>query len=269
MPCARCSTRTARCRISFCRRSSLAVRRCSSSRALASRSSGRIENYLGFPAGISGTELTGRAIAQARKFGVRAATPFRALELVPGDSLHTVRLDGGHEVAGRAVVLATGADYRRLPVAHLHDYEGFSVFYAAGPVEAQRCAASRTLVVGGGNSAAQAAIWLARAGALVTLLHRRDDLRETMSDYLIHDLERAGVQVRGSCEIAELHGADGELEAATLRNGERIPLSTLFLFLGAAPNTAWLGGTIALDDDGFVLTGQRAGAEGLLETSVP
>ena len=103
----------------------------------------------------------------------------------------------------------------------------------------------------------------------MTLFHRRADLTETMSDYLIHDLERAGVLVRGRSEIAALHGADGQLEAATLRDGERIPLSSLFLFLGAAPNTDWLGGTVALDDDGFVLTGQRAGAEGILETSVP
>ena len=103
----------------------------------------------------------------------------------------------------------------------------------------------------------------------MTLFHRRADLSETMSDYLIHDLERAGVLVRGRSEIAALHGAHGQLEAATLRDGERIPLSFLFLFLGAAPNTDWLAGTIALDDDGFVLAGRKAGAEGILETSVP
>ena len=123
--------------------------------------------------------------------------------------------------------------------------------------------------MGGGNSAAQAAIWLARGGALVTLVHRRADLNETMSDYLIHDLERAGVLVRGRSEIATLHGADGQLEAVTLRDGERIPFSSLFLFLGAAPHTDWLGGNVALDDDGFILTGQKVGAEGILETSLP
>jgi thioredoxin reductase (NADPH) len=148
-------------------------------------------------------------------------------------------------------------------------YEGVSIFYAAGPEEARRCRARRVGVVGGGNSAAQAAIWLARRGGLVTLLHRRADLGETMSDYLIRDLERAGVHVRGRSEIAALHGADGELEAATLRDGERIPLAFLFLFLGAAPNTDWLGGVVALDDDGFALTGPAAGAESILETSVP
>jgi hypothetical protein len=103
----------------------------------------------------------------------------------------------------------------------------------------------------------------------VTLFHRRADLSETMSDYLLHDLDRAGVHVRGQREIAALHGADGQLEAATFRDGERIPLTALFLFLGAAPNTDWLGGTVALDDDGFVLAGKSAGAEDILGTSVP
>jgi thioredoxin reductase (NADPH) len=229
----------------------------------------RIENYLGFPAGISGSELTVRAVGQARKFGARMATPYRAVALDPGTEHHLVRLDGGQEVKARAVVLATGAEYRRLPVAEIESFEGVSIFYAAGPQEARRCSATRVGVVGGGNSAAQAAIWLARGGALVTLLHRRADLAETMSDYLIRDLESAGVVVRGHSEIAALHGADGRLEAATLRDGERMPVSSLFLFLGAAPNTAWLGGTVALDDDGFVLTGQQAGAEGILETSAP
>src|SRR5262249_57449288 len=116
-------------------------------------------------------------------------------------------------------------------------YEGVSIFYGAGPEEARRCSATRVGVVGGGNSAAQAAIWLARGGALVTLVHRRADLRETMSDYLIRDLERAGVLVRGRSEIAALHGAHGQLDGATLRAGERIPLSHPFLFLGAPPNT--------------------------------
>jgi thioredoxin reductase (NADPH) len=127
-------------------------------------SSRRIENYLGFPAGISGTELTSRAISQARKFGARPATPYRAIALEPGNGLHTVRLEEGHEIAARAVVLATGADYRRLPLDGLAHYEGLSVFYAAGPPEAQLCGAERAAVVGGGNSAGQAAVWLARGG---------------------------------------------------------------------------------------------------------
>src|SRR4051794_8204294 len=229
----------------------------------------RIENCLGFPAGISGSELTTRAVTQARKFGARFATPYRALALEPGPDRHVVRLDGGEEVAARAVLLATGADYRRLPVDGLDEYEGISVFYAAGPPEAQRCGATRVAVVGGGNSAAQAAIWLARGGALVTLLHRRADLRETMSDYLIADLERHGVAVRDRSEIAELHGTDGQLEAVTLRDGEQLPVAFLFLFLGASPCTDWLGTTVVPDDKGFVLTGADARAAEPLETSLP
>jgi thioredoxin reductase (NADPH) len=229
----------------------------------------RIENYLGFPAGIGGSELTTRAVAQARKFRARTATPYRALALEPGVDRHVVRLEDDHEVAARAVLLATGAEYRRLPVAHLEDYEGVSVFYAAGPPEAQLCGATRVGVVGGGNSAAQAAVWLARGGALVTLLHRRADLRETMSDYLVQELERYGVAVRGQSEIAELHGNDGRLDAVTLHDGTRIALSFLFLFLGATPCTDWLGDVVARDENGFVLSGAAAGATGLLETSVP
>jgi thioredoxin reductase (NADPH) len=229
----------------------------------------RIENYLGFPAGVSGGELTTRAITQARKFGARTATPYRALALEPGDDLHVVRLEEDHCVAARAVLLATGADYRRLPVANLEQYEGLSVFYAAGPPEARQCGATRVGVIGGGNSAAQAAIWLARSGAVVTLLHRRADLRETMSDYLIQDLERYGVAVRDRSEVAELHGTGGQLEAVTLKDGERLSLSFLFLFLGASPCTEWLRGVVATDENGFVLTGAAAGADGLLETSVP
>ena len=169
----------------------------------------------------------------------------------------------------RAVLLATGAQYRRLPVDDLAEYEGISVFYAAGPPEAQLCGASRVGVVGGGNSAGQAAVWLARGGALVTLLHRRADLRETMSDYLVRELERYGVAVRDRSEISALHGADGQLEAVTLMSGERLPFSFLFLFLGALPCTEWLDDAVGRDNKGFILAGPAAGAENLLETSVP
>jgi thioredoxin reductase (NADPH) len=229
----------------------------------------RIENYLGFPAGITGTELTSRAVTQARKFNARTATPYRAVGLEPRDGGYVVLLEDEHEVEARAVVLATGARYRRLPVEGLADYEGVSVFYAAGPPEAQLCGAARVGVVGGGNSAGQAAVWLARGGALVTLLHRRDDLRETMSDYLVRELERYGVAVRDRSEVAELHGADGRLEAVTLRSGERLAFSFLFLFLGALPCTEWLGDAVARDDKGFLLTGSAAGADALLATSLP
>jgi thioredoxin reductase (NADPH) len=229
----------------------------------------RIENYLGFPAGITGTELTSRAVTQARKFNARTATPYRARALEPGENHHLVRLEEGNEISARAVVIATGAEYRRLPVDDLEQYEGLSIFYAAGPPEAQICGGQRVGVVGGGNSAGQAAVWLARGGALVTLLHRRGDLAETMSSYLIDELDRYGVNVRDRSEITELHGAHGKLEAVTLTDGERLPYSFLFLFLGAAPCTDWLGESIARDEKGFILTGPEIGAEGLLETSVP
>jgi thioredoxin reductase (NADPH) len=229
----------------------------------------RIENYLGFPAGISGTELTGRAVMQARKFGARPASPYRAVALQPGRERHLVRLAEGQEISAGAVVLAMGAQYRRLDVDGLSEYEGRSVFYAAGPPEQVLCGAKRVAVVGGGNSAGQAAVWLARGGALVTLLHRRADLRETMSEYLVRDLRRHGASVRPHSEIAELHGEQGQLEAVTLKDGERLSFSFLFLFLGADPCTDWLHEAVARDGDGFIRTGEEAGARALLETSVP
>ncbi|HYB28825.1 MAG TPA: FAD-dependent oxidoreductase [Solirubrobacteraceae bacterium] len=229
----------------------------------------RIENYLGFPAGLSGSELTSRAVTQARKFDARLATPYRAVSLEPGNGRHNARLEDDHEIAARAVVIATGAQYRRLPVDDLDQYEGISVFYAAGPPEAQLCGAERVAVVGGGNSAGQAAVWLARGGALVTLLHRRADLRETMSDYLVRELERYGVAVRDRSEIAALHGTDGQLDAVTLKGGERLRFSFLFLFLGAMPCTDWLDDVVRRDEDGFILTGAVVGADNLLGTTVP
>jgi thioredoxin reductase (NADPH) len=229
----------------------------------------RIENYLGFPAGISGNELTSRAVTQARKFNARMATPFRATSLEPGNGRHLVHLDEGQAIAARAVVVASGAQYRRLPVDDLDQYEGISIFYAAGPTEAQLCGAERVGVVGGGNSAGQAAVWLARGGALVTLLHRRADLSETMSDYLIRELDRYSVAVRDRSEIAALHGTEGQLHKVTLTTGERLPFSFLFLFLGAKPCTDWLDDAVDRDENGFILTGPAAGADGALATSVP
>ena len=232
-------------------------------------SSRRIENYLGFPAGISGTELTSRAVSQARKFNARTATPYSAISLEPGNGRHLVRLEDDREVATRALLLATGAKYRRLPVERLEEFEGLTIFYAAGAPEAQLCAGSRVAVVGGGNSAGQAAVWLARGGAIVTLLHRRANLGETMSDYLIKELERYGVTVRDGSEIAALHGEDGRLAGVTLTSGDRLPFSFMFLFLGALPCTEWLDDTVARDPDGFILTGAAADVDDLLETDIP
>jgi thioredoxin reductase (NADPH) len=232
----------------------------------------RIENYLGFPGGVSGSELTSRAVTQARKFGARLATPYRAVSLEPAThdgARHVVRLDDGREVAARAIILATGAEYRRLDLPNLADFEGTSVFYAAGPPEARTCAGARVVVVGGGNSAGQGAIWLSRGGSLVTLLHRRADLLDTMSSYLVADLKRFGVEVRDRSEIAELHGEHGLLDGVTLKDGTRLPVKFAFMFLGASPCTEWLIDTVARDADGFVATGADSGGTGLLETSVP
>jgi len=229
----------------------------------------RIENYLGFPGGVTGAELMSRAVTQARKFGARTATPYVAVSLETDGDRHLVRVEEGNEIVAKAVVLSSGALYRRPEVDNVRDFEGLSVFYAAGPPEARTCGGSRVGVLGGGNSAGQAAIWLARGGALVTLLHRRADLAETMSSYLIRDLDRFGVNVRGDSDVAELHGSDGQLEAVTLTDGERLPMITLFIFLGAYPRTDWLGDSVARDEHGFVLTGNDAGATRLLETSTP
>ena len=194
----------------------------------------RIENYLGFPAGISGTELTSRAITQARKFGARTATPYRATALEPGDERHLVRLEGGQRdrrPRGRA------RHRRRIPApagggprAVRGDQR-----LLRGRARPRRSSAapSASAVVGGGNSAAQAAVWLARGGALVTLLHRRADLAETMSHYLIAELERFGVAVRDRSEIAELARRRRAARGGDAHRRHAAPLSFLFLFLGA------------------------------------
>jgi thioredoxin reductase (NADPH) len=197
------------------------------------------------------------------------ATPYRAVSLEQRNGGYVVRLEEDHEVVARTVLLATGAQYRRLPVGGLSDYEGIRVFYAAGPPEAQLCVGARVGVIGGGNSAGQAAVWLARGGALVTLLHRRADLHETMSNYLVRELERYRAAVRGRSDVAALHGDNGQREAVTLKSGDRLAFSRLFCFLGALPCTDWLGDIVARDEDGFILTGAAAGADSLLETSLP
>ena len=213
----------------------------------------RIENYLGFPAGISGTELTSRAVTQARKFGARTATPYRARALEPGDERHLVKLEEGNEIAARAVA---ARHRRRIPAPAGRrtstSTRGSASSTPPGRPRRQLCGGQRVGVVGGGNSAAQAAVWLARGGALVTLLHRRADLGETMSHYLIDELDRYGVAVRDRSEIAELHGEDGQLEAVTLTDGDascRSPSSSS----SSAPRPAPSGSAtcVARDDEGL------------------
>jgi thioredoxin reductase (NADPH) len=248
--------------------------------------SSRIENYLGFPAGISGAELAERATIQAKKFGARLSVPAEATALERRDGHYLVSIADGPSVAARTVVIATGARYRRLPVPGLERFEGTSVFYAATLMEAQMCREDPVVIVGGGNSAGQAAVFLARYAAHVRLLIRDDELARTMSRYLADRIERTpGIEVMRHTEVREVIG-DTTLEAVVAednRTGERhtLPARALFVFIGAEPHTQWLRDQVALDDHGFVLTGleaQRAAAERgeererpplLLETSLP
>jgi len=236
-------------------------------------SSSRIENYLGFPSGISGAELAERALLQAEKFGANVSVPAEAAALeVEGEGRYAIEVDDGSRVAGRTVVIATGARYRKLQVAGLEDFEGTSVFYAATLVEAMFCVDDPVIVVGGGNSGGQATIFLADHAARVTLVVREDELTENMSRYLADRIERApSVDVRLHTELRELVGGH-RLEGAVVEDthtGERskLPALALFVFIGAAPHSAWLGDQVELDDDGYVRTGRDGSL--LLETNLP
>jgi thioredoxin reductase (NADPH) len=244
--------------------------------------SSRIENYLGFPTGISGAELAERAVIQAEKFGATITVPVEATGLDRHDGHRTVRLDDGTELNSRTVIIATGARYRRLDVARMEEFEETAVFYAATLAEAQLCQRRPVVVVGGGNSAGQATVYLAQHAATVRLLVRHQDLGRDMSRYLVDRIEQhPGVEVLTSTEVRELVGQDGELEALIIedtRTGERrrLEASLLFVFIGAWPCTGWLRRELALDSHGFVHTGPSAAGDlgtgrlpALLETSVP
>ncbi|MCW2953512.1 MAG: Thioredoxin-disulfide reductase [Conexibacter sp.] len=240
--------------------------------------SSKIENYLGFPAGISGAELAERATIQAEKFGARVTVPAEATRLEPQDGHHLVGLADGSALAARTVVIATGARYRKLPVPRLEEFEDVCVHYAATLMEAQLCAGESVAVVGGGNSAGQATIFLARHVARLRLLVRGEELGESMSRYLADRIARMpGIDVRLHTEVRELLGEDGDLDAVVvedLHDGhrEQLDVDRLFVFIGAEPHTQWLGEQVALDERGFVLTGPEAGdgrAPLMLETSLP
>ncbi|HEU0310915.1 MAG TPA: FAD-dependent oxidoreductase [Sphingomicrobium sp.] len=229
--------------------------------------SSRIENYLGFPTGISGMALMGRAYSQAQKFGVEMAIPDEAVSLKCGNDPCWLCLANGEKVQARSVVIATGARYRRLEVDRLHEFEGISVHYWASPLEADLCREQEVALVGGGNSAGQATVFLASRAKKVTLVVRRP-LDRTMSQYLVERIEGLpNVEIVVGAEVAALEGSEGKLETVVLRdrssNAEiRRPASQLFSFIGAEPNTDWLEGTgLRLDGRGFVLTGAEAGDE--------
>ena len=236
--------------------------------------SARIENYLGFPTGISGMALMGRAFSQAQKFGVEIAIPDEAVKLECGNDPCHIQLGTGERAQARAIVIATGARYRRLEVERLEQYEGSSVHYWASPLEADLCADQEVALVGGGNSAGQATVFLASRARRVTLVARRP-LEQTMSQDLVERIRaQPNVDVVIGCEISELEGAPGQLEAITIRERQsgkeiRRPARFLFSFIGAEPNTDWLRSSdIRLDPRGFILTDDEISSDRLpLETS--
>ena len=246
----------------------------------------RIENYLGFPAGISGAELAERAVIQAERFGAYITVPTEAMGLNEATDGYAVHLDDGASITGRSILLATGARYRKLAIPRLEEFEGVGVYYAATPMEASACNGGQAIVVGGGNSAGQAALFLADHAESVVLVIRGGDLGRTMSRYLVEQLDQhPRVEIHTHTEVRELIGT-GKLEAVLVEDnqtGERRTLDAraLFVFIGAKPNVGWLGEQLALDQHGFILTGGAAAsaAEGhtramkrlplLLETNRP
>jgi thioredoxin reductase (NADPH) len=223
--------------------------------------SSRIENYLGFPAGLSGFELASRALVQADKFGARTAVPQEAVGLNRTDGHYRIQLLEGGQVLARSVIVATGARYRRFKVPHLERFEGVSIHYAATEAEALRCEGRQVAVVGGGNSAGQAALFLAGRTPRVFLLIRGNNLDKTMSSYLAQRvLDAENVELLANTEVRTLMGED-RLEGIVVehnRSGVRRTLKAhaLFVFIGAQANTGWLEGAVELDQRGFVLTGR-------------
>jgi thioredoxin reductase (NADPH) len=232
--------------------------------------SARIENYLGFPAGVSGSELTQRAGVQAIKFGARLTMPAAAVALVSEHGRHEIRLSTGEVATGRTLVVATGAQYRRLNVSRLDEFEGGGVYFAATQAEAQLCSGNPVVVVGGGNSAGQAAMFLSERSSSCRLLIRGSNLGKSMSQYLVDQIERnERIEVCKDSQVVEADG-DRELEILTIENtrsGERtrVEARALFVFIGASPHTEWLDDQLATDDAGFLLTGRDVPGQDLGE----
>jgi thioredoxin reductase (NADPH) len=238
--------------------------------------SSRIENYLGFPAGVAGGELADRATIQARKFGADVIVPTEVVGLEPLDGSYAVHLQDGSSICARTVVIATGARYRKLPVARLEDFEATCVYYAATQIEARQCRSDPVVIVGGGNSAGQATVFLSKHASRVSLLVREPSLDANMSRYLADRIERIdNVEVLTGHELRELRGHD-RLEAVVAERCETderrtLPARALFVFIGACPHTEWLAGRVTLDDTGYIVTGPESGRQGAayLETNLP
>ncbi|HEU5267456.1 MAG TPA: FAD-dependent oxidoreductase, partial [Jatrophihabitans sp.] len=250
--------------------------------------SSRIENYLGFPDGVSGAQLTDRARRQAVKFGAELITTREVVGLDVKGPARAVRFADGGSIDAHTVILATGVSYRQLDAAGCNELTGRGVYYGSALTEAASCAGQDVYIVGGANSAGQAAVYLSRAAKSVTLLVRGSSLEQSMSYYLIQQLDQIGnVQVRPCTEVLEMHGTD-HLERISLRDNttgatDTVDAGWAFIFIGAAPRTDWLDGVVVRDERGFVLAGPDLGAtrEALppgwipdrlpfhLETSVP
>jgi thioredoxin reductase (NADPH) len=237
--------------------------------------SSRIENYMGFPTGISGADLVWRGQIQAMKFGTRFAMPRRVAQLEAlDDGSFCATFDTGARIRARAVVVATGVQYRRLPIPGLTALEGSGVYYAATDIEARYSKGTEAIVIGGGNSAGQAAMFLSRTASRVRLLVRGQSLAASMSSYLSSRLEAdPTITIQYGAEVSALHGTD-HLEAVTVRDTasgseEVVPSRALFIMVGAAPNTDWLMDLVKLDEKGFVLTGAAVGASSSFAASRP
>jgi thioredoxin reductase (NADPH) len=249
-------------------------------------SSSKIENYLGFPTGLSGQELANRAITQAEKFGAKMMVARNVLRLECGRRPYRVVLDDGAQLAARSIVIATGAQYNKLKIPNLARFEGQGVYYGATFMESQLCGDDDIIVVGGGNSAGQAAVYMSQTLRRVHMLVRSGQLSDTMSRYLIQRIEQnPAIEIHYRTEIVALEG-DAHLERVTWRNNQTGETSThpirhVFIMAGASPRTEWLKGCLALDDKGFILTGRDldgasdkpawplARVPQMLETSLP
>lgn len=249
--------------------------------------SSRIENYLGFPTGISGADLTRNALLQAQRFGAQISVPENVIGLRLEAGERVLALENGEEVRARCVIVASGVEYGRLDVDRFSEFEGAGIYYAATEMEARLCRDEEIVIVGAGNSAGQAIVYLSRQARRVHVVLRGDDLGKSMSRYLVDRVEcLPNVVIHKVCNVTALEG-NGHLGGLTLSHGdgreEKIQTNALFLFIGAAPHTGWLRGCVQLDAKGFVLTGDSIPREALnddawriaarlprlLETSLP